>query len=150
MKLGKLDETCVMLRLVYFGCLKLYGTEHRDTIMAASNYATSLRDLERFEDAKSLIRNMMPVARRVLGDNHESTLRMRVNYAYAPCKDANATLKNLNEAVDTFEEIEPTVRRVFGISHPFTADIERSLQYSRATLRARCISNFGRERFDAS
>ena len=141
MKLGKLDEACLMLRLVYLGHLKLNGEDHPATLLAASNYATSLRDIERFEDAKSVIRNVMPVAQRVLGGSDELTLRMRLNYAQMVCNDVNATLKNLNEAVDTLEEIEPTVRRVFGISHPFTAMVEQTLQWSRATLRARAISN---------
>ena len=55
------------------------------------------------------------------------------------CKDANATLENLNEAVDTLEEIEPTARRVFGGAHPLTAIVEQTLQYSRAGLRACAI-----------
>ena len=147
-KLGKLNDACRLLRCVYSGHLKASGEEDRRTLVAASNYATSLRDLGRFEDAKSMIedaksviRKTMPVAQRVLGNDDEVTLRMRVNYAQMVCKDANATLENLNEAVDTLEEIEPTVRRVFGISHPFTAMVEQTLQWSRATLRARAISN---------
>ena len=138
-KLGKLNDACRLLRCVYSGHLKLQGEEHPKTLLAANNYATSLRDLGRFEDAKSVMRNMTPVAQRVLGGGDEITLRMRVNYAQMVCNDANSTLKDLNMAVDTLEEIGPTVRRVFGISHPFTAIVEQTLQYARAGLRACAI-----------
>ena len=37
----------------------------------------------------------------------------------------------------TFEEIEPTARRVLGSAHPYAAQIERQLQQSRVVLRAR-------------
>ena len=135
----KLNDACRLLRCVYSGHLKLQGEEHPKTLLAANNYATALRDLGRFEDAKSVMRNMMPVAQRVLGGGDEVTLTMRVNYAQMVCNDANSTLKDLNMALDTLEEIEPTVRRVFGISHPFTAIVEQTLQYSRAGLRACAI-----------
>jgi len=105
--------------------------------MAANNYASSLLKLERFEEAKSLLRRQIPVARRVLGDSNETTLRARRGYAVALCKDAGATLDDLREAVETSEEIERTARRVFGGAHPLTGGIESELQQARATLTAR-------------
>ena len=41
------------------------------------NYASTLKKLERFEEAKSVLRKTTRVARRVLGENHEFTLKMR-------------------------------------------------------------------------
>ena len=76
---------------------------HRRTLIAASNYATSLIQLKRFEEAKSLLRKTLPVARRVLGESHDTTLRMRWNYAAALYKDPGATLDDLREAVTTLE-----------------------------------------------
>ena len=52
----------------------------------------SLIGLRRFEEAKSVLRKMMPVARRVLGESHELTLKMSWNYARALYKDEAATL----------------------------------------------------------
>ena len=52
-------------------------------------------------------------------------------------KDSGATLDDLREAVATLEDAERIVRRVFGGSHPFLAQIEGHLQASRAVLRAR-------------
>ena len=63
--LGRLEEALRMKRDVYSGRLKLMGEEHETTLMAASNYANLLLDLKRFEEARSLLRKMMPVARRV-------------------------------------------------------------------------------------
>ena len=103
----------------------------------ANNYAISLNDLRRFEEAKALMRKTMPVARRVLGESHELTLKMRWIYVEALCSDDAATLEDLREAVETSKEIERTARRVFGGTHPMTLATEHQLQQSRAALRAR-------------
>ena len=124
-------------RDVYSGRLKLNGKEHRSTIIAANNYALSLRDLKRHEEAKSLLRKNIPVARHMLGESHELTLKLRKNYATSLHNDPGATLDDLREAVETLAEIERTARRVLGGAHPSTAGIEIFLQDARAKLRAR-------------
>ena len=126
-----------MERDVYFGRLKLSGEEHRSTLLAANNYAGSLLNLKRFEEAKSLCLKVMPVARRVLGDSNDTTLRMRWAYAQALYAGTSSTLDDLREAVNTLEEIEPTARRVFGGAHPLASAMECILQDARAALRAR-------------
>ena len=128
-----------MKRDVYSGWLRLDGEEHRSTvtIMAANNYAVTLRVLQRFEEVKSLLRKMMHVAPRVLGENDETTLTMRWNYAEALVSADNATVDDLHEAVTTLEETARIARRVFGGSHPFTSKIEGELRGARAALRAR-------------
>ena len=79
----------------------------------------------------------MPVARRSLGEGHETTLRMRWYYAGALYNDEGATLKDLREAVITLEELERTARRVFGSAHPLTEAVAAYLQDAQAALRAR-------------
>ena len=74
------------------------------------------------------------MARRVLGENQELTLRMRWNYADALCRADGATLDDICEGVTTLEEIEPTARRVLGSAHPLTAGIERSLRAVQAAI----------------
>ena len=106
------------------------------TLEAATNYASCLGDLQRHKEAKSLLRKTIPVARRVIGEGHTVTLKMRSTYATALCRDDAATLDDLREAVTTLEEIERTARRVLGGAHPITNGIERELQESRAALRA--------------
>jgi hypothetical protein len=107
------------------------------TLAASCNYAVTLRDLEHFEEAKALMRKTIPVARRVLGENDDRTLKMRWCYAQSLCQDPAATLDDLREAVTTLEEIERIARRVLGGAHPLTTDFERDLQKARAAPRAR-------------
>jgi len=80
---------------------------------------------------------VIPVARRVFGENHEFTLKMRWNYAEALYGDDGATLDDVRKAVTTLEEIARTSQRVLGNLHPATAGIEHELRNSRAALRAR-------------
>ena len=92
----------------------LYGEEHEKTLHAANNYASALRDLQHFEEAKALMRKMMPVARRVNGDSNDLSLYMRANYARALYDDPAATLDDLRDAVTIYEETDRIARRVFG------------------------------------
>ena len=80
--------------------------------------------------------NTLPVARRVLGNTHEYTLRIGATYARALYEDDDATLEDLREAVTTLEDAERTARRVLGSAHPDVASIEKSLRKARAALRA--------------
>ena len=83
------------------------------------------------------MRKTIPVARRVLGERHESTLRMRTLYARVLSEDPAATLDDLREAVTRLEELAPIARRVMGGAHPTTTGIDDHLQVARAALRAR-------------
>ena len=135
--LGRYDDALRSRRNAYSGYVKLLGKEHEFSLVAASNYAFTLINLQRFEESKTLLREMMPVARRVLGENNSLTLKMRRAYGEALYKDPGATLDDLNEAVKTLEETARTARRVMGGSHPLAVAIEKSLLRSRAALRAR-------------
>ena len=101
-----------------------------DTLVAAINFANCLVSLERFEDAKSLMRKAMPVVRRV----HEYTLKMRSLYTRAIYEDPAATLDDLREAVNMLEDAGRTARRVLGGAHPITKGVECNLQEVRALL----------------
>ena len=78
-----------------------------------------------------------PVARRVLGENHDITLAMRTSYASALYSDDGAKLDDLREAVETLEDIERTARRVLGGAHPLTEELEDGLRDARAALSTR-------------
>jgi len=135
--LGDKERALSMDRDVYFGFQKLYGEEHRETLQLATNYASCLAGLERFEEAKSLLRRNISVARRVLGESNQVTLTMRWGYAEALYKADGATLDNLREAVATLEDTARTARRVLGDAHPTARAIEGVLQNARAALSAR-------------
>jgi tetratricopeptide (TPR) repeat protein len=136
-QLGREEEALRMRRDVYSGRLKLHGEEHNQTLFAAYNCANLLVHLERYAEAKALLRKVIPVARRALGENNDMTLRIKWNYAMALYDDADASLDDQREAVNTFEDTEQTARRVLGGAHPTTELIERSLHSARAALRAR-------------
>ena len=97
----------------------------------------SLVKLQHLKEARTLLRKLIPVARRVFGESHELTLKMRWNYATLLYIDRRATLDDLHKAVTTLEEIQRTARRVFGGQHPTTTGIEGDLRKVRAALRAR-------------
>ena len=134
--LGRLEEALRMRRDVYSGRLKLSGEEHPETIREATNYAASLVNLQHFKEARALLRKTMPVARRVLGEGHRLTLKMRWTYAQSLYEDPNATLDDLREAVTTLEDAGRIARRVFGGAHPLTSTVEGDLRSYRAALRA--------------
>ena len=124
---------------VYSGNVQLHGEESEDALLAAMNYGASLTLVGRFEEAKSLLRKAMPMARRVLGSNHDITLRIILIYTNTLYQDPGATFDDLREAVTTIEDAERIARRVFGGSHPLTTATGATLRnaQTRAILRAR-------------
>jgi tetratricopeptide (TPR) repeat protein len=134
-RLGRKEEALSMFEAVYSGHLKLSG-EDRNTISAAMNYAISLFSLRRFEEAKALLHETMPVARRILGENDVDTLKMRSMHASALYQVAD-TLNDMREAVNTLEETVPTMRRLLGGAHPLVRVMEEDLRKARTALRAR-------------
>ena len=126
-----------MRREVYSGRLKLDGEESLDTLREANNLASLLKRRKHFEEAKSLLRKIIPVARRLSGEHVKLTLTMKKVYADTLCDDPGATLDDLRESVTTLEEIERTARRVLGGAHPLTAGIEATLRRARVILQAR-------------
>ena len=115
-----------------------------NTLLEANNYASSLHHMKRFEEARSLLRKTMPVARRVLGDNHEITLKMRWIYARALYLDASATLDDLRESVETLESVANSWKRIFGQAHPETPKAQGALKRgARGALAARAAASAG-------
>ena len=116
--------------------MRINGEEDRDSLLEAHNLASSFISLERFEEARSLMRKTIPVAQRVAGEDAEVTLRMRWRYAEALCWDTAATLDDVREAVKTLEDTERTARRVLGGANPFVGMVEGTLRVSREMLSA--------------
>ena len=103
-RLGRMKRPCAW-RHVYSGRVRLDMARNMKNLIAASNYAWPCY-LERFEEAKALLRKTMPVARRVLGESSETTLKMRWTYAAALYNNTGATLDDLREAATTLEDPE--------------------------------------------
>ena len=138
--LGRSEQALRLRQEVYSGRVKLNGEEHSETLRQTCACAGMLRNLKRFEEAKSLLLKTMPVAQRVLGDSDAITLKMKWTYAQSLYMDAGATLDDLSEAVTTLEEVDRIAWRVLGGAHPTTEWIEKTLQRARAALRARSPS----------
>jgi hypothetical protein len=136
-ELDRKGQAARIRREVYSGFVKQLGEEHKSTLIAALNYVSSLNDLKRCEEAKSLMSRTMRVARRVLGESNEVTLKMRWVCARALSEDPAATLDDVRESVTTLEELARTARRVLGSAHPTTEGIEDELQDAREELCAR-------------
>ena len=136
-RLGRFEQGLRMRRDVYTGFLKLFGIEHDGTLSVALNFASTLLDMQRFKEARSLLREIIPVGRRFRGDSNDTMLKMRWVYAKALYKDDGATLDGLRESVVTFEDLERTARRVLGGAHPTLMGIEIALRDAQAALRAR-------------
>ena len=108
------------------------------TLTAANNYANSLLGLGRLEEAKTLLRTTMPVAQRVFGESHITTLRMTQIYAVGQSfANAEATLDDVREAVTTLEHTGRIARRVLGGAHPLVVQIEPCWRQAQAVLHAR-------------
>ena len=105
---------------------------HNSTLATANNCAIMLETLNRYEEASSLMRKTVPVARRVLGEGHTVTLRSRWVFALALYRNDGATLDDLREAVETLESLTPLWTRVFGASHPETPKMQRALKEAEA------------------
>ena len=133
---GRLDQCLQMRQDIYSRRLVVQGEENIDTLYAANNYAATLFDIERVEEAKSLLKKTMRVARRILGESHIGTLKMQWLYArtlyegHGPCYDI-PTFDDLHEAVTTLEKAARISQRVLGGAHPLTAAIKEDLGVSQ-------------------
>ena len=135
--MGRFEDALRTTRDVYSGRLKLNGKEYEMTLVAANNYANLLERFGRHEEASSLMRKWIPVARRIIGETNIIFLRMRWLYALALFKDQAATLDDHREAVATLESVAPLWKRIFGGAHPETPKIHGALKDARKALAAR-------------
>ena len=83
------------------------------------------------------MRKTIRVARRVLGESNDLTLKLQSIYAAALYRDPDATLDEVREAVTTLEDADQIARRVLGGAHPLTSVIEVELRLARAALTTR-------------
>ena len=116
--LGQRERSLALRREIYTKRRVLMPPEHPDTPMAALNLANSLIGCGHFAEARKLINETLPTARRVCGDTHDITLGLRYMFPRSIVLDPKATRKDLREAKEELEELLGTTRRIFGNSHP--------------------------------
>ena len=97
---------------------------------AANNYAMLLITLRRFEEAKRILRKVIPVARRVLGTEHELTLSLREDLSRATL-DGGSSANEKRKALQMLEDTAAVMRRVLGPAHPDTLRAQESLEEYR-------------------
>ena len=78
--------------------------------------------------------HLLDLAMEHYGAEHNYMLQMRTLHARTLCVDENASLDNLRQAVDLFEDIDSISSRVFGAHHPDTAANRDMLRYAREKL----------------
>ena len=135
--LERLEQALSLRRAVYSASLRLFGMDSRESLIEANGIANLLNDLKSFEEAKSLLRKIMPVAQRLLGESDELTIAIRMTYATALYDDKGATLDDHREAVTTLEDMQRITRRMLGGAHPLSQKTEGALRTSREVLAVR-------------
>ena len=100
------------------------------TLVAASNVADSLINMQRFEEAKRVLRKVIPVAQRVLGTQNELTLSLREDLSRATL-DGESSAEEKREALRMLEELAGVMRRVLGPVHPDTSHAQGMLKVYR-------------------
>ena len=129
--LGRHEEALRMSRDVYSETLRLYDEESIDVLREANNYAMHLIDARRFKEAKRILRKRIPVARRVLGPEHDLTMSMREDLCRATLDDGDSAASDKREALRTLEDTVGLMRRVLGAQHPETQRAQVTLESYR-------------------
>jgi hypothetical protein len=103
-------------------------------LYAASGMANTLLDLNRQGEARSIFREQIPIARRILGPAHRTTLGMISNLTIAVCSDEGTSRDDFVEAMTLQEEAVGVLCQVFGGSHPITLQAKHNLAKAQADL----------------
>ena len=118
-------------RDVYSGTVRLKGKHHAETMTECGNLVINLIELERFQEAKRLLRKVIPVARRVLGNEHNLTLSLCEDLSRATLLDGDSSAEEVREAVRALEDTLGVWRRVLGPQHPNTQRVQQNLEAYR-------------------
>ena len=92
-------------------------------------------------EAKELLRKVIPLSRRVQGEDHFYTLKMQWTYGDVLSTAPDATREDCLEAEKLLEKVFGRYRRMLGENHPYTKTCESQLASARRMARIR--SHFG-------
>ena len=125
-RVGRLDESLDLHRQIH-ASYKAETPTH-SSIIAAQNLALSLSKKKRFDEARALLLETIPTARRALGDEDEITLRTEFYYAEMPLDyEEVASLDELRDSQLRLAKLDRTASRVLGPSHPIAMNIKIAL-----------------------
>ena len=133
--LGRYEEALKIHREIYaFETARNGFTE--GTLTTALNISMILCDTERYSEAAAFSSKGVGESTRLLGFDHDITLRLRSNYAMAIYMDPYSSLQDLTNAVETMENVLRVRRRVFGDCPRTTSDTWKT-EAARAILAER-------------
>ena len=130
--LGRSEESLAIKREVYEKRHLLRS--HHQALVATHNFCTALEDERLYAEARALLRETIPDARRTLGEEDDLTLRFRKRYATCLCRVDGASRNDIAEAMEILEDVDQRARRVFGPAYPYWADVPDWLEYARKRL----------------
>ena len=104
---------------------------------AGEGVCISLKNTGRYEEAKSLLREVLPEALRTFGPDHDTTLVFRRALVRTVLRDPESSLAELRQAEADLRDVSRRTRRVFGTSHPESANCEALMGQLKATIAAR-------------
>ena len=103
-------------------------------IRDVENLAISLGTSQLYAEARSLLREYLPMAVRVLGRDHELTFGMTETLANAISENGAAPREGLLESMNMLTENSQRLRRVLGDSHPATKRNAHNLKCVHGSL----------------
>ena len=134
-ELGHLEQALSLHREVY--ARSELGSPGANKFLGALNLAGSLTSTRRFEEAKSLLRKVLPEALRLYGPDHDTTLVFRRALVRNVGADPESSLAELRQAEADLSDVRRRTRRIFGTSHPESASCEVLMGQLKATIAAR-------------
>lgn len=121
---GDYDKALPILKSVT-ATLALLPNQKEDLLVQQNNYAMTLIQLGRSQEAEPLLRQVLPETERSFGAKHLNTLRLKNNLAVA-LRD----LKKFPEAEALFHEVAEVSQETGGLQNPLSLISQRQLALS--------------------
>ena len=136
-ELGRTAEAVVARRGIFDQLKQAHGVANPDTLLAGANLTIDMIRLQRIDELDAFLREyeLLVTAQRVLGPEHEHTIRLKWAHAHALRVDKSTDAVRAHVAA--MEDVCRTSRRVFGNEHPQTLGYEQGLAIARKILQNR-------------
>ena len=131
--LGRREEAIRLHHQVYADSVRL-GLASSTTLEYALSLCATVVYAGRYTEAKSLLCKLLPEARRDLGVEDDTYIRLRATYGQALLECDEASRDDVVEAMAIFEELSTTIRRIYGTAHPFMPRIQADIEEARKKL----------------
>ena len=126
--LGHHEESLALRRKILATRRQRFSPEDPLILQDVANLGTSLVHTRQLTEARSLMRKYLPIARRVLGLDHEITFGLIENLAGAIFENALAPREDLVEVDEILTKQLKRLRQVLGAAHPATQRHENHLK----------------------